>query len=330
MEPQLENPSSRISFANEPKLSEYEVQKDFNERRIALVPHIKDFVSTHERFVDKEVRITFSEKGVSSLVSILETSDEKLVLKIPLSLAFAEGEDLFLKTWAEAGVKVPDVIEAGKLNGHSYILYTFVDAQVLDDVYTHEEKIDQGIYLEMGKTLRRMHEPEAHGYGRVVGGEAEFQSFEEWLSSPDMQKKIDYVIGNGLISDAHGSFDVACGVLKDFVSKNKKSSYCHDDFGALNIFATAPITVFDPNPKFNHGYLDLGKTIVNQLKYGLFPKELVEAYFGDESCDERALHASVFVNACMKLPYQHKKNKPEIVRNIQEYLIKNKHLLHSI
>ncbi len=318
---------TKVSFINQPKLSEHEAQKTFNERRIALVPHIKEFISLHERFTNKEVRVYFSEKGVGSLVAILETSNEKLVLKIPLSLTFAEGEDLFLRTWAEAGVKVPQVIEGGKINGHSYILYKYVEAPVLGDTYTHEELVEKGVYLEMGKTLRRMHKPEAHGYGRVVEGGAEFQLFEQWLSGPDMQKRIDYVIENNLINEEHGSVEVVIEILKDLVGKDKKSSYCHDDFGASNIFATTPITVFDPNPRFNHGYLDLGKSIVNQLAHGAFPQEFVDAYFGDESCDQKALHASVFINACMKLPYQHKKNKPEIIGNIQNYLVQNKYLL---
>ncbi len=322
---------AKVSFINTPKLSteEADVQKRFNERRLCLVPHIIKFLSLHERFKDKQITVTFSEKGVSSLVSIIETPDEKLVLKIPLSLTFTEGEYLFMKTWAEAGVKVPQMIEGGKLNGHSYILYEYVDALVLSHKYTHKELVEKGLYFEMGRTLRCMHLPEAHGYGRVVNGEAEFQLFDNWLSGPDMQKRIDYVMGNSLLTDEHGSFEAASGILKDFISKNKKSSYCHDDFGASNIFATTPITVFDPNPRFNHGYLDLGKSIVNHLAHGIFPKELVQAYFEDESYDNNALHASVFVNACMKLPYQHKNNKLEMIRNIQKYLAQNKYLLEK-
>jgi fructosamine-3-kinase len=314
----------KVVFTNEPKLSEFEIQKDFNERRLKLVPYIKDFVSAHERFKDQDVKITFSDKGVGSLVSIIGTLIEKLVLKIPLSLTFAEGEGLFLSVWRNAGIKVPDVIEEGKIYGHSYILYTYIDAPLLSDKYTSEELVKQGKLYEMGQILRRMHEPKAEGYGKVVNGKAEFERFEDLFSWPKVQKNIEYVKEEKLITEEHGSLTRVVQILKDFVNENKRSSYCHDDFGASNIFATNPMTVFDPNPFFNNGYLDLGRSIVNSVAKDFYPKELIEGYFGSEDYNRKALHASVFLNACMKLPSIHKKNKTEMLQNIQKHLADNR------
>jgi len=320
-----ENNKTKIIFNNEPKLSEHEVDSKFNERRSGLIPYVKDFISNHELFRDKEVGVTFAEKGVSSLVCIIEAVDEKFVLKIPLSLTYSEGEALFLNTWEDAGVKVPHVIEGGTIGDHSYILMEHIDAPTISESGSDDYKF----HIEMGDTLRRMHEPEAQGYGHVVDGKAEFETFEEWLNGPDMKKRIDYVKEHELLSDDHGSLDNVLEILTQQTKKEDRSSYCHDDFGGSNIFDTDPITVFDPNPRFNNRYIDLGKTIVNHIAAGISPDKIIEGYFGSEPYSEQALVAGTFLNTLMKLPYQHKKNRTEVMKNLKEYLVKNKHILEE-
>src|SRR3989344_7939285 len=123
--------NTNIIFKNEPKLSEHEVDSKFNERRITLIPFVKDFISNHDLFKDKGVSVTFAQKGISSLVCIIESLNEKLVLKIHLSVSHSLGEGQFLKVWEQAGVKVPHVIEDGMLNGHAYTLMQYIDAPML-------------------------------------------------------------------------------------------------------------------------------------------------------------------------------------------------------
>lgn len=312
--------SPETIFKNAPKLSEHEANKHFNERRIALVAHIEDFVTSHPRFQGKEVSITFSHRGVSSLVSIIETGDEKLVLKVPLSRTGAGGEAQFLKVWEQAGVTVPHVIEDGILDNHPYILMEYIDAPILTDGYTHEELEAKGIYAEMGRTLRRMHAPEAEGYGRVIEGKAEFVTFSDWLRGSDMEARIAYVKEHNLLSDEHGSISKAFETLQELTSENPVSSYCHDDFGPSNIFATTPMTVFDPNPRYQNGYLDLARSMVIQISQGVVPSQLRDGYFEGASCNEEALHAAMIVNAHMKFSYWHRVNKVKQIQRVQEYL----------
>jgi fructosamine-3-kinase len=312
---------SKITFNNEPKLSEHEADKVFNETRVRLVSHVRSFLSLHDRFKGKEVSVTFAQKGISSLISIIEAPDEKLILKIPLSTNYAEGEVSFLKAWEQAGVKVPHVFEEGVLDGHSYALMQFVDAPILTEAYSQEELAEKEIYREMGNTLRLMHTPEAKGYGRIVDNKAEFAEFEEWLFSPDMETRINYVKEHDLLGEEHGSISTTRETLQAHVKENPKSSYCHDDFGAANIFATHPITVFDPNPRFNNGYTDLGRSMVIHLSQGVSPQQLVEGYFGNDPYNEKALHAAVLLNTYMKFPYWHKVKKTMQIENMQKYLI---------
>jgi len=292
-----------------------------------LVPCVKDFISNHNLFKDKEISITFAQKGISSLVCIIESLNEKLVLKIHLSVSNSLGEGQFLKVWEQAGVKVPHVIEDGILSGHVYTLMKYIDAPILSEAYSNEELIKNGTYFEMGHILSVMHSPKAEGYGHVVNGKAEFAEFKDWIKSEDMQKRYQYVNENNLLGEEHGSLATAIEILTEHANSEKKSSYCHDDFGASNIFATNPITVFDPNPRFNNGYIDLGRTLYNHIAKGVFPKQLVDGYFGNKPYDEKVLHASILINSYFKFPYAHKTKRLEIMQNIHEYLIKNKHLL---
>ncbi|MFA6076750.1 MAG: aminoglycoside phosphotransferase family protein [Candidatus Paceibacterota bacterium] len=323
----------KITFDNKPKLSEHEVDQKFNVRRISLIPHVKDFISNHPKFKDKEVNVTFAEKGVSSLVSIIETPGEKLVLKVHLSLSHSLGEAQFLKVWEKARAKVPHVIEDGMINGHAYTLMEYIDAKILKDVYRKGETIRKEIYVELGKILHIMHTPEAEGYGRVVDGKAQYAKFDEWLQGEDVQKQIKYVEEYKLLGDEHGSISLALEILKKHIDKEKKSSYCHDDFGTANMFATNPFTVFDPNPRFNNRYIDLGRSMIiaiaNNNGEAEIGEQFIKGYFDGESFDRRVLQAAMLLNIYMKFPYQHKTKSFDRMKNLREYLIKTKHFLEK-
>jgi len=321
-----EQPMPKITFHNEPKLSTDAVDAKFNERRLSLIPRVEEYLTTQERFKDQEVGITFAHSGISSLVTFIETPAEKLVLKVALSKGYSNGEAQFLKTWEQVGVKVPHVFDSGEIDGGPYTLMEYIDEPLVSDAYNHEQKIDQGIYVEMGQILRTMHGPEGEGYGRVVEGKGEFKTFEEWLYGLDIEERVEYVKEHDLLTDDHGSQTAAFEALLEHTAKENKSSYCHDDFGG-NIFATKPLTVFDPNPRFNNGYIDLGRTLANHVAHGIFPKQMIEGYFGDESYNEKALHAAVYINTLMKLPYSHKKGRAEAIQKWQKYLAENRNLL---
>lgn len=321
---------SRITFKNQPKLLEHDVDRKFNERRMALVPLIRDYLSTHALFKDKDVSVSFLEKGVGSLVSKVEISEKTFVLKVPLSLTFSRGQGLFLRVWESVGVKVPRIYEEGSFGELSYILMEYIDAPVLTDAFQGEDLAKEKLYITLGKTLRLMHTPKSDGYGSVVNGRAEYSRFIDWVSGPDMQKRVDYINEHKLLSIEHGSLPIAFEIMTAHAESQKYSSYCHDDFGTSNIFATDPITVFDPNPRFNNGYMDLGRSIVmlaGNRQTDLQIEQLIEGYFGNESYNKKALQAAVLINATMKLPYSHKKGRTELISNIQKFLSERSGLL---
>ncbi len=325
MEGRIEKQNFRIAFKNQPKLSGDEVDKKRDELRMLLVPHIVQFVSTDELFKGKEVTIEFSEQGVSSLVSFIETGNEKFVLKIPLNNRVSAGDEaLFLKTWEASGVSTPHIFKEGALGTSSYILMEYIDAPTVQQKYTDDYENKDDAYFDAGKILRMMHKPEAIGFGRVVDGKGEFESFEKWLNSRDMAKREKYIEEHHLLDEEHGSISQAKDILIHFVGENTTSSYLHFDYSTGHLFATKPLTVFDPDPLFNHGYIDLGRTLVNYIaQTGTYPKKLVEGYSEGEVIDEKVLHAAILINIVYKIPYQHQKGRVRVVENFQNYLLQS-------
>lgn len=320
-----ETGDTKITFLNQPKLSGQGVDKTFDERREKLVPYIEQYLSTVERFKGMNVEVSFAETGISSFVVFLTTINEKYVLKIPLS--HTQGEAHFLTTWAAQGVRVPQIFEEGSLNNFPYILMEYIDAPVLTDRYSHEELIEEGVYKEVGELFRSMHSVLAPGYGQYIDGQPEFQSFTEWIQSKDIQKHIAYVQENRILDDEHGSITKAIQILTDYVEDLNETSYCHFDFSTGHVFDTQPRTVFDPAPRFNNRYIDLGRTIVNYLAHDIYPSHIIEGYFKKNPVNIQVLFASVLLNSYMKLTYQHKKKRTKFIENIQKYLKENASLL---
>ncbi len=320
--------NSKIIFLNQPKLSEHEVDSKFNQRRMELIPHVENFISNHERFQGKDVSVEFAQKGISSLVCIIKTSDEKLVLKIALSLSYAEGEAMFLKVWEKAGVRVPHIEEEGKINDHFYSLMEYIDAPVLSEIYSSEELLERKIYFEMGHILRAMHKIQTQGFGRVINGKAEYEKFEDWISGLDIQKRIQYIKENKLLDKNEDIIKKVFDVLVDFIGDNINSSYCHNDFGIHSIFATDPITVFDPWPNFNNAYTDLGRSLQYLTSKGISCEQFITGYFNGESYDKKALHAFICLDIFIKFPYIHKTKHYDRIALLKKFLFENEYILN--
>jgi tRNA A-37 threonylcarbamoyl transferase component Bud32 len=321
-----ESSKPNVILRNEPKLSEREGDNDLNKMRTEFVPYIQDFVTEHDLFKNEtEVGIEFAHKGISSVIAIIDTPAGKWVLKIPRNKTHTVGEAQFFQVWKNAGVTVPHIIETGELNSSPYTLMEYIDAPTLDTCYSHEELLTKGIFVEMGKVLRLMHSESADGYGFVVDGKPEFETVEEWLEGDDLKNRFDYINEHNLLEGIEDELDKVLEAIKQH-SKNSDSTYCHDDFGTANIFATDPITIFDAQPRFNSGYYDLGK--IKFLKVALGGSDesltqLLEGYFGDDDCDDDTLNAYTFLFFVYKCPYWKKTGRDKELEIVKNYFKQN-------
>ena len=321
-----------VTFTNEPKFSTHEVDKKFNERRKILIPLVKEWVESHDLFKGCEVIVSFFHTGVSSLVCLLEKNTDKYVLKIPLSVLDSRQEGAFLKVWESVGVKVPHVFDEGVIGDFYFTLMEHIDSPSLGAKFSKEDLLNQEVYKEMGKVLRKMHEPKTKGYSNVVNdkGKPEYQDISSWIDGDKrLQDQIAYVKENNILNDdEHGSIDYVLDVIINKLKNNNTSVYCHNDYNVGNIFATEPITVFDPWPCFHHPFMDLSRAIViSQVSVEGTGEQLIRGYFGDEDFDRQLLQAFIFLNIVAKLKYQIGTNNFAGVNNFKEYLRKTKHFL---
>lgn len=320
-----------ITFKNKPKLLEHEIDKEFNQRRLTLASNLESFLAEHELFKGKDVTIEFSQEGVSSLVCFVETDSDKYVLKIPLHPT-AEGEALFLKKWEEVGVVVPHVFAEGVIAGYPYILMSFIDAPLL--IKTPKEfRLNDEMYIELGKTLALMHSPKAEGYGLIVKGRPQNSSFKEWVESERIKEKIEIVKAKNILNEEHGSIEKAIQILISYSEEFPVTSYCHLDFGSGNIMATKPITIIDPspNPILNMGVLDMARTLMLMASGGSSGEEkFKEGYFSiAKPVSDKVIQAAVVLNAYLKFGYWSNKEKWEQIERVKQYLAQGKHFLDS-
>jgi len=319
-----------INFTNQPTLSRHEVDAQSNERKIGLLPHIETFLNQHPLFKDKDVQVSFPTVGAASLVCIVQTSDVRQVLKIPLSTkSFYKSEGDFLMAWEKVGVKVPHVIEEGTIDSSSYLLMEYIDAKPLNDVYRKGAMIKEEIFVKMGSTLRMMHQAKSEVFGVVKDGKGGYSKFSEWLDYEINQKRPEGAAF--LDKDKHGDFQNAVKIINEFVGTSTESCYCHNDFAYQNIFATDPLTVFDPIPIFGHPYLDLARAIVIALGRGISDEaseQLMRGYAGtDLVLDRQALQAAILIQSQIKFGYWSKVGKEEGIKDVQTYLEKTKGFL---
>ena len=248
------------------------------------------------------------------------------MLKIPRSKTFSAGEGQFLKVWEDAGVTVPHVVDIGQLHHYPYTIMEYIDAPILEDKFSEKELIKKETYVEMGQTLRLMHTPKADGYGFVVDGQPEFRTATEWLEGEDIKTRIDYVNRHNLLGSLKDYLPTALKIIKQHTDK-EGSSYCHDDYGSNNMFATEPITIFDTSPKFNNGYYDLGRFMFGGIAFGRSgeaAEQLLKGYFGGEDCDKQALYAYTFLACYMKFPYWHNTKRKNEMETAISYFTQSK------
>lgn len=323
-----------ITFLNQPKLSTHEVHTKFNERRMSLLPHVETFLGQHPLFKDEDVLVSFPTVGAASLTCIIQTPETKEVLKIPLSTqSFYESEGFFLRAWEKVGVKVPHVIEEGKIDGSYYLLMEFIDAQTLPEAYKKGAMIRNEIFVKMGSTLRTMHSARGEGFGVVKDGKGKYSRFNEWLDYQLKEKAAYAVDGETFLDDdKHGNFALTIKTMNDFAGASSESCYCHNDFAYQNIFATEPLTVFDPIPIFGHPYMDLARAIVTALGREMHEdaaEQLMRGYAGNDLILNRSvLQAAIILQSYLKFGLWSKTGKEQGIKDVQAYLEKTKNYLN--
>lgn len=322
-----------VTFLNQPKLSGHAVNKDQDDRRIALVPKIEQFLLSHKLFSGKDISVSFFQAGASGLVSLVESLEQKFVFKVLLRPDGPKGEVEFLKAWEGVGVSVPHIYESGMIGEHPYILMSYIPAKSLEN-YSEAELLEKKVFLQMGKILRQIHSTKSVGFGRMKeNGVGEYKDFKSWLLEyPPTLNQLKYMQEHNLLpTEEFGSIDDAKEILMAHMGDRVETTYCHWDFAPGNILYTEPLTVFDPVPMYSDPYHDIARSIVQTIGDGYAGPEVsaqfLEGYFSDGlSVDKEVLHAAVLFICHTKMPHWHKIGEEKILNDIRKYLVISKNL----
>jgi hypothetical protein len=90
------------------------------------------------------------------------------------------------------------------------------------------------------------------------------------------------------------------------------------------------MTVFDPDPMFNHPFIDLARAMVigvSRCRTREAADQLEAGYFGSESYNKRALYAAVVIEAYLKFPYWNDTGQEDRLKDVCAYLGELKHLV---
>lgn len=328
------NIPTNVTFLNHPKFSGHEKDQEKDQWRSVLIPQIEAYISNHKLFQRVQVSIEFIHAGASGLVSIVNVANRKYILKIVLRPGSSKGEASFLKAWETVGVSVPHVYELGMLGERSYILMQYIEAQSLEN-FSEEELIKEKAFTQMGGILRRIHATTAQGYGPMKDeGVGEYDNFKTWLLEyPYTINQLSYIQEHNVLpAEKFGSVDKAKDILIQYVGANPYSTYCHWDLTPGNVLNTSPLTVIDPVPTFNHPYLDIARSIVQTIGADFVnietTRQFIDGYFSEsETLNPKVLHAAVLFISHTKSKHWHEKNKDQKIKNLQDYLFANKHLI---
>lgn len=314
---------SRVTFLNQPKDL---IEPHRTERRNAMISHVEEYLNATSLFGDGKILVTFFGTGVTGLTSLVETADAKYVLKTHLYPDVPKGEDVFLKTWESIGVSVPHVYETGTIDSCPYILMGYIPAKALEHA-SEQELLEKNVPRQMGSVLRKIHSVPAKGFGPFTKDSVgQYETLEDWIGqNPWTKNQIEYMMKNNILPpDDFGSVESVIKILIEHVQINPQSVYCHWDLAPGNVLDTEPITVFDPIPIFNTPYLDIARSMMQTVAQGFTGPEVrqqfIDGYFSDEQLNEKLLYAALLFICHTKMPYWHRTNQENIIKDLRAYL----------
>ena len=319
---------TEIKFLNQPLVPDHDSYR--SNQLPEMIEEIKRYITDNPIFRGK-VEVSFFHSGVSSLVTLVNASDSKFVLKIPFYSKDSGGESLLLKKWMIAGIKTPKIFDSGLFKSHSFVLMEYIDFPTLNNVYDKNEMIDIKLFYKLGSILQSMHKVEGTGFGNLNNdGTSEFDNFKDWITNDnDVKERLMFVKGHNLFpEDIYGTQENIISTLIEYAAKNPTSVFCHGDFVPSNILNTKPLTVFDPIPTFNIFYIDLTRNILKNIDSGYINPEVIDQFINGyfEKCnaglDSKIFLSSLLFNAHMLTPQLYRGNKNQRIKNIKEFVLR--------
>lgn len=269
-------------------------------------------------------------QGESSVVFKVASDNGTFVVKMNRVSGIVENEASFFRNWQEQGIATPQVLtvhSANDLLPVSLSVLEFINAPLLETIST-ESRISQGLSREMGRTLALIHRSKGNGFGYPLSTDPQvgtYATFTEEMGSI-LTTRFYYLQEKGIINDEDiRAITKAVAVLQADIASGTKPSLTHNDFCPYNIFATHPITVFDPNPRITHPAmclaLSLLKAEIETSGNGSSEaREILSGYRQVSAISDPILSAAGVLRSAMTLHTWARKDKMDKIKKLIPYM----------
>lgn len=230
-----------ITFLNSPPFRDWmsDGEKEF---RLKALEYITAIINANTSLVSGEVQVRFFETGVASVVALLEQEREKIVIKTCFKPERAAQEAFSFIEWNKVGVKTPKVLSQGKVGEYSYFIMEYIDSPTIKEVIEKDSTKKSQYYSEMGRTFHKIHSIPIQGFGPL--------KISDGLISGTF-----LTLREAIIVEINPELEEALSILEKIPTQH--TAICHFDFSPNHLFATEPLTIFDPDPEANLAVIDL-------------------------------------------------------------------------
>lgn len=277
--------------------------------------------------------------GETSVVFLVKSPELTYVAKLTRHPETVEREAVFFEKWAEQGVRIPRVLALHTTNDQipvSIVSLEYIDAPILSRFLNTEQRVKKGVAREMGRTLASMHRAKGEGFGFPIPEnrtKGNFVTFKEEFENTFLKRRANWLKEQGVITDQDlSSTQTAIEIIEKDLRSGIKPSLVHDDFRPYNIFASEPITVFDPNPRITHPFMCLALTLIkSEVESGTFGKqerdEILSGYSEITKVNNHVLSAAIVLRGLRTLNTWKRKDKEEKVSTLLELVRKHQQLI---
>ncbi len=126
----------------------------------------------------QNIKVVGEEKGIHSVVRIVQSDDKKYIVKFSVWPVKAFREK-FAYQKLFGLIPMPHLL----VSGQDYVIQDYVEGKFLDEVRLSEQEIRK-IYIELGRILKRIHQIKTAGAGFIeTDGKGGHKSFKDFVNS---------------------------------------------------------------------------------------------------------------------------------------------------
>lgn len=258
--------------------------------------------------------IKFFPNGISSVVGLIESGNQKYVIKSTRWPKNVLREARFLQIWQQAGIKVPHYYgkfpAPTRFEGTVLAVYEYIDASSAKNYFAENPaESDLSTWKSIADQLIKMSKHSATGFGKAVGenfDQGELPTLHDYIQSKLKPEDIDYLASESVLTPTQLAY--VTRIISETKQKDYPSVYTHNDLGLHNVLDHGEnLVIFDPFPVITHPYMELAVSYIWAVIQGQTPKSaevLLETYsHQDPEFDLKTFNQFLLIRVLSKQVY---------------------------